>query len=290
MPKKHSTYHLHDKRIIDRNIQKGLLTREDFEAHIAGLPDIESEAVVIDLEAAEAAEAAKAAERQAEREAAAAAERQAEAAAFAAPAPSYGGQSTYGTTTNGVTSEATDSVSNGHSTFGAADTSVTPAPQMMVDRTPITPVSAPPPPIAEDIPNVGNPTPIIDIEGIGPVYSERLNQFGIKTVGQLLHVGAQPAGRTKIAEKTEIASALVLRWVNMADLFRIRGVGEEYSDLLEASGVDTVVELAQRNAANLTAKMNEVNLEKALVRVLPSESVVTGWVEQAKTMERGVFY
>lgn len=129
---------------------------------------------------------------------------------------------------------------------------------------------------------------ISSIEGIGPVYAEKLAAAGIKTTEALLKEGGAKSGRKKIAEETGIDEKRILRWVNMADLFRLRGVGEEYSDLLEAAGVDTVKELATRNAANLTAKMAEVNAEKKLVRSLPTEEKVAEWVEQAKGLEPAV--
>lgn len=131
---------------------------------------------------------------------------------------------------------------------------------------------------------------IIDIEGIGPVYAEKLSAAGIKTTEKLLKEGASRSGRKNIASETGIDEKKVLRWVNMADLFRIKGVGEEYSDLLEAAGVDTVKELRNRNAANLHAKMVEVNAEKNLVRQLPSADKVADFVEQAKGMEPMVTY
>ncbi len=131
---------------------------------------------------------------------------------------------------------------------------------------------------------------ISEIEGIGPSYSEKLLAAEISTVEALLEAGAKPAGRKKLEETTGISHKLILRWVNMADLFRIKGVGEEYSDLLEAAGVDTVVELATRNAENLTKKMEEVNADKKLVRAVPKLGSVEKWVGEAKTLERGVFY
>ncbi len=129
-----------------------------------------------------------------------------------------------------------------------------------------------------------------EIEGIGPVNSEKLEAVDINTVEALLEAGAKPDGRKKLEADTGISGKLILRWVNMADLFRIKGVGEEYSDLLEAAGVDTVVELATRNAENLTKKMEEVNGDKNLVRALPKLGAVENWVAEAKTFERGVFY
>lgn len=131
---------------------------------------------------------------------------------------------------------------------------------------------------------------ISSIEGIGPKNSEALNGAGIKTTEGLLKEGASKAGRKKIADASGIDEKKILRWVNMADLFRIKGVGEEYSDLLEAAGVDTVKELRNRNAANLHAKMTEVNEAKKLVRSLPSAEKVAEWVEQAKGMEPMVTY
>lgn len=131
---------------------------------------------------------------------------------------------------------------------------------------------------------------ISSIEGIGPVYSEKLAEAGIKTTEKLLKEGASRKGRSDIAKATGIDEKKVLRWVNMADLFRIKGVGEEYSDLLEAAGVDTVKELRNRNSENLTKKMEEVNAEKKLVRQLPNLEKVQDWVAQAKELEPMVTY
>lgn len=131
---------------------------------------------------------------------------------------------------------------------------------------------------------------IVDIEGIGPVYREKLVAYGIKTVEALLKQGASSGGRSKISDGTGIPSSLVLEWVNHADLWRIKGVSEEYSDLLEEAGVDTVVELAQRNSENLYAKIKEVNMAKKLVRRLPSARQVADWVVQAKGLPRVVTY
>jgi len=131
---------------------------------------------------------------------------------------------------------------------------------------------------------------ILEIEGIGDVYRGKLREYGIKTVEGLLKDGASPAGRKNIAEGTGISSSLILEWVNHADLWRITGVGEEYSDLLEEAGVDTVVELAQRNPENLYEKLVEVNMAKKLVRRLPSARQVAMWVDEAKTLPRVVTY
>jgi len=131
---------------------------------------------------------------------------------------------------------------------------------------------------------------ILEIEGIGDVYRGRLVSYGIKTVEALLKQGASSSGRSKIAEGTGISSNLILEWVNHADLWRIKGVSEEYSDLLEEAGVDTVVELAQRNSENLYIKIKEVNMAKKLVRRLPSAKQVADWVAQAKMLPRAIFY
>ncbi len=131
---------------------------------------------------------------------------------------------------------------------------------------------------------------LMDIEGIGPAYAEKLAALGLKTTDDLLQAGATPKGREDLAASTGISAKLILRWVNMADLFRIKGVGEEYSDLLEAAGVDTVPELAQRRADNLWAKMAEVNEQKQLVRRLPTQDQVAGWIDAAKSLPRVVTY
>jgi small subunit ribosomal protein S1 len=129
-----------------------------------------------------------------------------------------------------------------------------------------------------------------DIEGIGPVYAEKLNAVGILTTDQLLEAGATEAGRKELAEKTGISHTLILTWVNHCDLFRIKGVGSEYADLLEAAGVDTVPELAQRNPDNLYDKLVLVNEEKNLVRKLPIQSHIEDWVQQAKELPRVISY
>ena len=126
------------------------------------------------------------------------------------------------------------------------------------------------------------------IEGIGPVYAEKLRAAGIGSVSALLRAGATPEGRRDLEEKTGIGHEYILDWVNRADLMRIRGIGEEYSDLLEWAGVDTVPELAQRNSDNLIKKILEVNAEKRLVRRPPTRDMVARWIEQAKTLARAV--
>jgi predicted RNA-binding protein with RPS1 domain len=128
------------------------------------------------------------------------------------------------------------------------------------------------------------------VEGIGPAYAEKLQAIGINTTDELLQAGASVSGRNELIEKTGISGSLILTWINHCDLFRINGVGSEYADLLEAAGVDTVVELAQRNAANLCEKLVAVNEEKNLVRKLPIQSDVEDWVEQAKDLPRIINY
>lgn len=131
---------------------------------------------------------------------------------------------------------------------------------------------------------------IVDIEGIGPAYAEKLETQGIATTDALLREGATAKGRAKLAAATGISEKLILSWTNKADLFRVNGVGEEYSDLLEAAGVDTVVELSKRRADNLTMKMAEVNEAKNLVRRIPTEKEVAGWIESAKGLPRVMTY
>jgi len=133
-------------------------------------------------------------------------------------------------------------------------------------------------------------TKIIDIEGIGPKYSELLINAGIETTDVLLEKCATPELRAALASELDVTEKMLLEWANRADLMRISGVGEEYSDLLEAAGVDTVVELGGRVAANLHAKMIEVNEEKELVRAVPSLNDVEDWVSQAKSMDRAIHY
>ncbi|GAP05667.1 MAG TPA: DUF4332 domain-containing protein [Anaerolinea thermolimosa] len=133
-------------------------------------------------------------------------------------------------------------------------------------------------------------TAIVDIEGIGEAYATKLKAAGIGTVEALLEAGASPKGRKELAEKTGISPDLILKWVNRADLYRVRGIGQEYSDLLEAAGVDTVVELSQRNPENLYAKMVEVNEAKKLVRRMPTQAQVAEWVAEAKKLPRVITY
>ena len=131
---------------------------------------------------------------------------------------------------------------------------------------------------------------IIDIQGIGPVYAEKLIAAGVETVDQLLERGKTPKGRKELEDVTGITGKLILTWVNHADLFRIKVVGPPVSELLEASGVDTVKEFQHRVAANLVAKMTEVNEEKNLTKVVPSEKMVQKMIDQAKVLPPVVEY
>jgi predicted flap endonuclease-1-like 5' DNA nuclease len=128
------------------------------------------------------------------------------------------------------------------------------------------------------------------VEGIGEAYAKKLRDAGVSSTEMLLEAGSTKKGRDDLAAKSEIAPKMILKWVNHVDLFRIKGVGEEYADLLEASGVDTVPELAQRRADNLHKRMSEVNAEKKLVRQLPSEKQVQEWIDQAKELPRKINY
>ena len=131
---------------------------------------------------------------------------------------------------------------------------------------------------------------IIDIQGIGPVYAEKLIAVGIETVDQLLEKGADAKGRKDLEDTTGIRHDLILTWVNHADLFRVKGVGPQFSELLEAAGVDTVKELRNRNAANLAAKMLEVNEAKHLCRRTPVETEIQKFIDLAKELEPVVTY
>ena len=132
--------------------------------------------------------------------------------------------------------------------------------------------------------------PITDIEGIEPDSAATLKSVGIRTTEKLLEAAKNPKGRRALSEKTGIDEKRILRWANMADRMRIRGVGEEYAELLQAAGVDTVRELKYRNPANLAKAMAQANAKRKLVRVLPSEKAVVRWIEQAKKLPLKITY
>jgi predicted flap endonuclease-1-like 5' DNA nuclease len=129
---------------------------------------------------------------------------------------------------------------------------------------------------------------IEDLEGVGPVYAAKLREAGVQTTDDLLAQAGPAAGRQALATSTGISSDLLLRWTNHADLYRVSGIGSEYADLLEASGVDSCAELARRNPENLATTMAEANAARSLVRRLPTEEVVKGWIEQAKKLPKVV--
>lgn len=131
---------------------------------------------------------------------------------------------------------------------------------------------------------------ITDIEGIGEVYAVKLRTAGVRTTGALLERGGTPKGRKGLAEMTGFSEQTILEWVNRADLFRVRGIGSQYSDLLEAAGVDTVRELAVRKAESLLENLTKVNTEKNKVNKLPTLSQVKSWIQIAKTLPKGVKY
>ncbi len=125
---------------------------------------------------------------------------------------------------------------------------------------------------------------IDDIEGIGPATAQKLIAAGVKDTDSLLKKGCAAAGRKELAAASGLDEKKLLEFVNMADLYRIKGVGSEYAELLMSAGVDTVKELATRRSDNLTKKMGEVNEQKKLTRKLPTETVVTGWIDEAKKL------
>jgi predicted flap endonuclease-1-like 5' DNA nuclease len=128
---------------------------------------------------------------------------------------------------------------------------------------------------------------IEDVEGIGPTFAEKLTAAGVATTEALLDRGATAAGRDRLSEATGISERMLLEWVNHADLMRINGVGSEYADLLEAAGVDSCSELAQRNAANLANTFQELDAARPnWIRQVPGEKTVAGWIEQAKGLAK----
>jgi len=131
---------------------------------------------------------------------------------------------------------------------------------------------------------------ISTIEGIGPTYQKRLDSAGIHTTEELLNMCKKRSARHHLAEDTGISEKMILRWTNHADLFRIKGIGEEYADLLEAAGVDTVPELGRRNPEHLCEALHRINEEKRLVHKMPSENQVRTWIREAKTLPRMITY
>jgi predicted flap endonuclease-1-like 5' DNA nuclease len=127
---------------------------------------------------------------------------------------------------------------------------------------------------------------IEDVEGIGPIFAQKLQAAGVNTTDDLLDRGGSKAGRASLASASGLTETQLLEWVNHADLMRISGVGSEYADLLEAAGVDSCAELAQRNAANLAVTFQELDAARPnWIRQIPSEATVEAWIVEAKTME-----
>ena len=127
---------------------------------------------------------------------------------------------------------------------------------------------------------------IEDLEGVGPAYAAKLQAVGVRTTDDLLAKAGPAKGREELAAATEISPKLLLEWTNHADLYRIKGVGPEYADLLEQCGVDSCPELARRNAANLAVTMAEANAARGFVRRLPTEAVLADWIEQATQLPK----
>lgn len=128
------------------------------------------------------------------------------------------------------------------------------------------------------------------IEGIGPAYAKALAKAGVRNTATLLKKGATPEGRKALAKASGLTPKLILEWVNLSDLLRVKGVGEEYSDLLEEAGVDTVKELRNRKPAALHKALYETNMKKKLVRRAPNMSEVERWVAEAKKLPPVVKY
>lgn len=131
---------------------------------------------------------------------------------------------------------------------------------------------------------------IIDMEGIGPKYAEKLEAAGISTIQQLLEKGSTPAGRNALEKATDIDGKKILNWIGMADLYRISGVGKQFAELLKVTGVDTVKELKMRQAENLCAALENTNEAKKLTRAVPSLPQVKNWIQQAKRLEARLTY
>ncbi len=131
---------------------------------------------------------------------------------------------------------------------------------------------------------------VVDVEGVGPAQGAKLEAAGVGTTDALLERGATRNGREELAAATGISPKAILEWVNIVDLYRIKGVGSEFADLLEAASVDTVAELAQRNAKNLAETFGELDMARNTVRRIPTESEVQGWIDQAKSLPRVVEY
>jgi len=127
-----------------------------------------------------------------------------------------------------------------------------------------------------------------EIEGVSSVFAQRLAAAGVPTVEALLAQGSKSAERARLASSTGISEDLLLRWVNHADLMRVKGIGTEFSELLEAAGIDSCSELAQRRPENLHARLDEINKAKKLVRRAPTPNEVGKWVAEARHLPKVV--
>lgn len=131
---------------------------------------------------------------------------------------------------------------------------------------------------------------LIGIEGIGPVNAAKLNKAGVRGTNGLLKIGGTRKGRQDLAKATGINAKTILEWVNRADLFRVKGIGAQYSDLLEAAGVDTVPELAKRQPEALLEAMTKANKKLNKVNQMPGLSNIKAWIKNAKSLKRAVEY
>jgi uncharacterized membrane protein len=148
------------------------------------------------------------------------------------------------------------------------------------------PVAEPPAPVPPEEPEMVRTKALVYMQGVGEAYSQKLKDAGIANVEQLREKGATPKGREEIAKATGVSEKIVQRWVTMADLYRVKGIGKEYAELLEATGIDSVPELAQRSPGKLLGKMAVANEQKKMVRRMPVLSQVESWVGQAKSLPR----
>ena len=134
------------------------------------------------------------------------------------------------------------------------------------------------------------PSSISELVGLGPSFAIKMKNIGIRTTEKLLETAKSVKGRQMLAEKTEIDQAQLLRVANLIDRMRIKGVGQEYAELLEAVGVVTVKELRYRNPARLAEAMVQANAKRKLVRVLPSEHTIERWIDHAKKLPVKISY
>ena len=131
---------------------------------------------------------------------------------------------------------------------------------------------------------------IADLQTLDSAAVAKLKSVGIRTTGKLLELAKSPKDRKLLAARTGFDERCILRWANLADRMRIKGIGEDYAGLLEAAGVDTVKELKYRNPCNLAKAMAQANTKRKLVRLLPSEKAVVRWIEDAKALPLKISY